>query len=128
MTEAPNQPDDGELMRVRRDGRGEVVVVHVGGEVDLATAPRLADELARADEQDALLKRFVIDLTDVTFLASAGLQILLEHEQRCRETNIDLCVVVSNRTVARTIVLTGLAETLAVRASLAEALETTSSR
>lgn len=127
MTDALDQPDDGELMLVRRDGRGEVLVVHVGGEVDLVTAPRLADELTRTEQQDEPLKWVVVDLTDVTFLASAGLQVLLEHERRCRETNIHLSVVVSNRSVARTIVLTGLTEVLAVRASLAEALETTGS-
>jgi anti-anti-sigma factor len=65
----------------------------------------------------------VVDLTEVTFLASAGLQILLEHEQRCRDIDIDLRVVVNNRSVVRTIVLTGLTEVLGVRASLAEALE-----
>jgi len=125
MTETLDQPDDSQLLRVRRDGQGEVVIVHVGGEVDLATAPRLADELTRIEEQDTLPKRVVVDLTDVTFLASAGLQTLLEHEQRCRDTNIDLRVVASNRTVVRTIVLTGLTEVLGVRPSLAEALETT---
>lgn len=125
MTEALNHSDDGELMRVRCDRHRKAVVVHVGGEVDLVTAPRLADELTWAEEQDVLLKRVVIDLTDVTFLASAGLRVFLEHERRCRESDVALCVVVPEGLVARTIALTGLTEVLAVHPSLDEALHTT---
>jgi anti-anti-sigma factor len=125
MSEALNRSDVGKLMRVRCDGQGEAVVVHVGGEVDLVTAPRLAGELISAEEQSVPPTRLVIDLTEVTFLASAGLQVLLEYELRCRTTNIELFVVVHEGSVARTMAMMGLTEVLAVRPSLAEALQAT---
>jgi anti-sigma B factor antagonist len=125
-TSAP-RPDAGNLMRVRHDVRDGAAVVHVAGEVDLVTAPRLVDELISVGEQFAALRAVVVDLSDVTFFASAGLQALVEQQQRCRDAKVDMYVV-ADRTVARTIDMTGLGDVLTVRASLAEALEKSSSR
>ena len=51
-----------------------VTVLAVGGEIDMVTAPRLEKAIddVLADDPPAL----VIDLTEVTFLASVGLQLL----------------------------------------------------
>ena len=121
MTEALDRPDPGQLIQLRHEARGDVAVVHVAGEVDLVTAPRLADGLTAVEEQFPTLRKVVIDLTGVTFLASAGLQALVEYKQRCREAGVDLCVV-ADRSVARTIGIIGLNEVLALRPSLDEAL------
>lgn len=122
MTEALNMPDHGQLIRLRHEVRGEVAVVHVAGEVDLVTAPRLTGELTAVEEQLPTLGKVVVDLSEVTFLASAGLQALVEHKQRCREAGVDLCVVAGG-SVTRTIDITGLNEVLTVCPSLDEALE-----
>lgn len=66
----------GDLIAISVQHRDGVVVLAVEGEIDIATAPVLdaavADALA---EKPAAL---VIDLSAVTFLASAGLRILVQ--------------------------------------------------
>jgi anti-anti-sigma factor len=124
MTGMLNQPDHSELLlRVSREG----AVVHVAGEVDLVTAPRLADELTKAESAVSPPETVVVDLTEVSFLASAGLRVLLEHDERCRESGRELCVVAGNSSVARSISVTGLTEVLTVRDSLDQALLATQS-
>ncbi|MFC3501632.1 STAS domain-containing protein [Micromonospora krabiensis] len=57
----------------RADG---AVTVAVGGEVDLSNAQDLADEITAAVESDAT--EIIVDLGEVTFLDSAGINVLLK--------------------------------------------------
>jgi anti-anti-sigma factor len=57
--------------------RERSLVLIVEGEVDLATAPLLDDELARATATRA--ETIVIDLRRVSFLDSSGLHVLIKH-------------------------------------------------
>jgi anti-sigma B factor antagonist len=54
----------------------EPPVLAVAGEIDMATAPRLRSALAAAAAQH---DRFTLDLTDVTYLDSAGIRVLYDH-------------------------------------------------
>ena len=59
-----------------RDGDGRLVLRPVG-DLDLLTAPVLAEALARSEPEETL----VVDLARVTFLDSSGLRaLLLAHE------------------------------------------------
>lgn len=49
----------------------------VAGELDLATAPLLDEELTRAEDTDAA--PLVVDLERVEFIDSTGLKVLLKH-------------------------------------------------
>lgn len=51
----------------------EAVVVHVEGEVDLATSPRLANAIAAAFARGP---RVIVDLSDVHYIDGSGLGIL----------------------------------------------------
>jgi anti-sigma B factor antagonist len=109
------------LRITQRHGNGAVIVA-VAGEVDLVTAPALADAV-----HDALSETgagmCVVDLTEVTFLASAGPAALLEaasHAERRREPL--LIVVDSNRPVIRPLQVTGLDHVLALYHTVEEAL------
>jgi hypothetical protein len=62
-----------DVLRVRPEKRGDAVVVHVAGELDLASAPVLDELLVEAEAGDVSLVPLVLDLTGVTFMASAGL-------------------------------------------------------
>ena len=57
-------------------------VVSVRGEVDVYTAPHLWDEIDRAIAESA--DRVVIDLSDVTFIDSSGLSVLVRAHKRLR--------------------------------------------
>ncbi|TDV43097.1 STAS domain-containing protein [Actinophytocola oryzae] len=104
----------GELLTVRKDLRDEALVVHVAGEVDLATTLSLGEELAGVEHTVSPPARIVVDTTDVTFLASAGLSLLMDLHQRCAGAGVELRVVAGNRVVRRTLDLSGLTPILNV--------------
>lgn len=60
--------------RVELDPGRQSVLVKVQGEVDAATAPRMASAL---DDQLATGRRVVVDLSDVDFMDLHGLSVLL---------------------------------------------------
>lgn len=115
-----DEPGHGQALRVWRAGN----IVRAAGEVDLVTAPLLADELTETTEVITPPGPLVVDLTDVTFFASAGLSVLIEHHQHCVQRGVELRVVPGNKTIARTLDMTGLTGTLAVFDTLTKATET----
>jgi anti-anti-sigma factor len=54
---------------------GDSAVVNVFGEIDLHTAPRLADELVRAA---GMASEILVDLEHVEFMDCAGLRVVVE--------------------------------------------------
>ena len=58
----------------------ETLVVEVAGEIDMATAPELAQALA-ADVLHDSVQRVVVDLTAVTFLDSSALNALVQSQR-----------------------------------------------
>ena len=78
---------------VERNHNGDAVRVVVAGELDMDTGPRLDEELRRAQSDGHT--RVVLDLTNVTFFDSTGLQIVLDADVRAREDGHELVVVVA---------------------------------
>jgi anti-sigma B factor antagonist len=95
------------------DVAGDAVVVRATGEIDLASASALREELtracARADDQ-----RVVLDLAEVDFLASAGLRVLAEIHNLCRRCALTFEVVNPRRPVLRSLRLSGLDRVLSL--------------
>ncbi|SFW79135.1 STAS domain-containing protein [Amycolatopsis australiensis] len=111
------RPEDLLQTTTRRAGdTDERLVVEVSGEVDLHTAPMFGDALAAALARGPAL--IVVDLTDVSFLASIGITILLKARRSTR-----LRVVTPEHSgVARTLRLTGVDEVLGLVSGRADAL------
>lgn len=83
-------------------------VLAVSGEVDMATAPTLRDGI------DATLRpsvdTAVVDLSEVTFLASAGLTVLLDGLRAAELRKVALRLVCTGRPVLRPMEAAGLGE------------------
>jgi anti-sigma B factor antagonist len=113
--------DTDHLLHVTSRRFSAAVVVAAAGEIDLATADRLAVVV-----QAAFGLRpgtVAIDLTNVQFLASAGLSVLIEAEQAASETGQLLYVIVGeHRSVARSLATSGLADHLMLFHNLDDAL------
>ena len=98
---------------------GEVAVVAAVGVVDMLTAPQLEDALrtAVANKPEGL----VVDLTDVEFLASAGMGVLVAaHDAKDEGTRF--CVVADGPATSRPLKLVGIADIVPLYATLDEAL------
>ena len=95
------------------------VTLHVGGDVDLATAGELRKHLEMVIGASA--GDIVVDLSEVTFLDSAGLVVLLRAHRQLADANRRLTVSNPSRDVHRVLELTDVGGILGV---LGSALET----
>jgi anti-sigma B factor antagonist len=87
-----------------------VLVARVVGELDIATAELLEQELERVSRCDAAL--IVLDLGAVGFIDSKGLQVLLAAARRSRENGNRLRIRRGSEVVDRLIRLSGLEDCL----------------
>ena len=94
-------------------------VVAVAGEIDLFTAPEFKRHVQRALDGDA--PRLVVDLTETTFLDSSSLGVLIgAHRRLTGGGRAPLIVVVDDRTVVKTLRITGLNALFTVVPSVAD--------
>ncbi|HYQ64556.1 STAS domain-containing protein [Actinophytocola sp.] len=107
-------PELDDLLWLERSVENHSVVVRAVGEVDMLTAPRLSRQLDLAEAIVVPPAPVVLDLTGLTFLASAGLSLLLAHDKRCTELGSSLAIVPGGRAVTRPLKLTGLDKLLTV--------------
>jgi anti-sigma B factor antagonist len=95
-------------------------VVHVGGEVDLATCPQLRDVLAEL--VDGGVYHLLVDLKQVSFLDSSGISALIGVLRRVRERGGSVGLIAPRPQVRRVLELTGVATLLAIYPTLDEAV------
>jgi anti-sigma B factor antagonist len=101
---------------------GSATVLRTTGEIDVNTAPVLADELEQAIAKVTPPASVVADLSDVTFLGSAGLAVLLGARARCESAGLRLRLVATGRPVLRSLEIAGVQELLPVFSTVAEAV------
>ncbi|HEY0638597.1 MAG TPA: STAS domain-containing protein [Pseudonocardiaceae bacterium] len=103
-----NRPDPSpeDLLRVAVERTAATVVVRVSGEVDLYTTPLLASALGQAMVGDA--EFVLVDLSEVTFMASSGLRVLLDGLERAERRHCELHLAGSTAAVRRLIEAAGL--------------------
>lgn len=101
---------------------GRAAVVSACGDVDLRTVDVLRGGLASALDRPRL-DVVVVDLREVEFLGSVGLEALLEAEQRARTTGRELRLVVGEEhVVTRLLRITALDGTLRAHPTIEDVL------
>ncbi|RKT56581.1 anti-anti-sigma factor [Saccharothrix australiensis] len=109
------------LASVRVDEPADgVVVLHVSGELDTSSADELARPLKSTLTEG--LRAVVVDLLQVRFLGSAGLEALVTGSKRAQELGVPLLLVASGRAVLRPIQATGLTAVFTIVETVDEAL------
>jgi anti-sigma B factor antagonist len=96
-------------------------IVSAVGEVDVWTAERLRTVLHEVEEQTP--QNLVVDLTDVGFLDSTGIGVLVGALRRQREAGRELQLVVSNSHVLKVLTITSLDKVFPITSTLTEALQ-----
>ncbi|KQU33014.1 STAS domain-containing protein [Rhodococcus fascians] len=99
--------------------RDQDVVLSVSGELDLVTAPDLSESVALVLEKSP--SAVVIDLSDVGFLASAGMSLLASTHQQLGGS-AGFAVVADGPATGRPLTLVGLDEVFGIYATVDEAL------
>ncbi len=98
----------------------ELALVSVSGEVDLYTAERVK---ARIDEAGAVgADTVVVDLSEVSFMDSTALGVLVQETKRLEGRGHSLVLVTNDPRTRRVVEVTGLNRVLRTYATLQDAL------
>jgi len=92
-------------------------LVTVAGEIDILTAPELRDQVHTVPDGDIIL-----DLSGVRLLAAAGLRVLLELRDHRARAGMRVVLAAPSPSVQRVLVVTKLAHTLSMTATLDDAV------
>jgi anti-anti-sigma factor len=109
------RPESDAQFAIRRRRLAEAVRIEVEGELDLATTPQLARELARTAAEAAPI--VVVDLADVTLLDSTTLHLLLRASLELRVRGAELVVRPPKGPAGRVLDLAGLERPLSLLGS-----------
>jgi anti-sigma B factor antagonist len=99
--------------------REGVAVVSIGGEIDLSTAPAFEAAIAGALGDDPPV--LVIELSEVSFMASVGLRILAATHEKVSKS-AEVAIVANNPATSRPMQLTGLDKVMTLYPTLDAAL------
>jgi anti-sigma B factor antagonist len=104
-----------------REPVGEIAVLALSGELDLAAAPALRERLAEARATGA--RGLVLDMAEVTFLDSSALREILSADAALRTDGVPLVLATVQPAVERLLELTRTTGMLAVAPTLEAALQ-----
>ena len=99
---------------------GDCVVLQVAGEVDVATAPLLREQMRDLAAKGVV--HLIGDLGRVEFLDSTGLGALVGGLKRLREAGGSLALVITTPRILRIFQITGLVRPLSVQRSVRDAI------
>jgi anti-sigma B factor antagonist len=99
----------------------DVGVVVLGGEIDIYSAPQFKEVLVNGIEGGA--RRVVVDLSQVTFIDSTALGVLVSGAKRVRPRNGNLDIVCTDENIIRIFQITGLDRIFGIYASRTEAMK-----
>lgn len=110
------------LVRIHEEWHDDVPVARLEGEIDASNVEEIGDRLRTLLTNRSVA--LVVDLTDITYLDSAGINLLfaLGAEMQGRQQRLGL-VVAAPSPIARMVSLTGLDRSLTVQPALEQALQ-----
>ncbi|BDB43280.1 MULTISPECIES: anti-sigma factor antagonist [Mycobacterium] len=114
--------DPRSTLRATTDRSGQAVVIHAGGEIDACnerTWHRLVTEAATTATAPG---PFVVDVTEVDFMACCAYAVLVEAAEQCHERGVELRLVSRAPIVARIVQACGLDSLLPIYPSVDAAL------
>ena len=98
----------------------DVKVVQIEGELDTGSSPNAQNQLDQLRGQG--VKKILLDLTNLDFISSAGLRVLLATAQELKEDGGDLRVCSLNREIKEVFDISGFSTLLMVFDNEAKAL------
>jgi anti-anti-sigma factor len=98
----PHQP----RFDIRTESASKTVHVFLAGELDLACEQQFLDRLKEVTNN--AFSHVVLDLSEVTFIDSTGLRLLIGEWERSRRDGFDLVFVKGSDAVQRVLEVTGL--------------------
>jgi stage II sporulation protein AA (anti-sigma F factor antagonist) len=101
------------------ESHGDSVVITVHGDLDIITSPRLDESLIKVQGTH---QRVIVDLSDVDFLDTSALAVIVGHWKRLESTGGMLALAGARYRYTKTLWITGLADKLTLYETVADAL------
>jgi len=108
-------------LQIESRREGDVVVVTLRGELDLASSPLFESEIERPEV--ALCPKLVLDLENLQFIDSTGLRIIFSAHARAEERDQQFAVTRGSEQVQRLLDITRVGQHLRVVSSPQELLD-----
>jgi anti-anti-sigma factor len=105
---------DSDAFRVQVFQSDDVTIIRLKGELDLSTAPQLRHELAERSKPG--MAKLVLDVTELSFMDSVGLSILVAGHKKAMDLGGSLVIQNPTARVQRLIEISGLTEYLNIEA------------
>jgi anti-sigma B factor antagonist len=99
----------------------DIGVVILVGEIDIYSAPEFKEVLVNGIEGGA--RKVIVDLSQVTFIDSTALGVLVSGAKRVRPRNGNLDIVCTDENIIRIFEITGLDRIFSIYASRGEAIK-----
>jgi anti-sigma B factor antagonist len=115
----PATTDSNAICRVSERWEGRVAILSTSGDVDMLGAPHLQEAIENALAQDPT--GVIVDFTDVDFLASAGMGVLVAAYD-AKPASVEFCVVADGPATSRPLQLVGIADIIKLYPTSDEAL------
>jgi anti-sigma B factor antagonist len=110
------------LADIHVEPRGQVVVAHVQGELDMSNADQVGAALVREVPTD--VRAVVLDLREVGYLDSAGIQLIYNLRKRLDHRGQQLrLVVVPGSAIDEALRITGVPAAIGARESVQSAID-----
>jgi anti-sigma B factor antagonist len=106
-------------LRLSSERRGDSLIVAIGGELDIVTSRQLDERLTRERRKHL---RIVLDLTEVEFMDTSSLAVIVGHWKRLEAAGGTLVLAGARYRYTKTLWITGLAERLALYDSVDDAV------
>lgn len=107
-------------LQLRTYQKDEVSVVEVAGDIELSNASQLRADLRSVCEAEPC--NIIVDMSQVTFIDSTGIGVLVGALKRTREHNGSFALICPQPRVRRVFEITGLLQALPLFNSMDEAL------
>lgn len=120
LTSGTEQKEDRVDVSVTSRQSGDRTVIEVKGEIDVYTAPALREEISSL--VDAEHTTIVVDLTQVSFMDSTGLGVLVGALKKVRTLGGDLSLVINEEKILKVFRITALTQVFSIHPTLDEAL------
>ena len=99
--------------------RGDCMVIKVRGDLDIVTSPELDEYLSAAQGTHS---RIILDLTDVDFLDTSALAVIVGHWKKAEAAGGTLALAGARYRYTKTLWITGLADKLTLYETVDEAV------
>jgi anti-anti-sigma factor len=116
--------DEHNKLRATTDRNGPAVLIHTGGEIDASNEETWRQLVSEAAHLATAPGPFIVDVTEVDFMACCAFAVLAEEAERCQRRGVELRLVSRQPIVARIVRACGLSGVLPIYSSADAALAT----